>query len=105
MKNHPLLQFFRYEHLPPHLQAVSAPFCMLAEHLCATLDMNSESVTALRKLLESKDCAVRAIIFKQPVTQNSAPLTMVESTADATGHYEMPEKHDFLKVKTQYNDE
>lgn len=22
----PILQFFAYEHLPPHLQAVSAPF-------------------------------------------------------------------------------
>lgn len=59
-----LLQFFAYEHLPPHLQAVSKPFGDLARQIVDTLPQNPERTTALRKLLEAKDCAVRAILFK-----------------------------------------
>ncbi|PDT77145.1 hypothetical protein [Bradyrhizobium sp. C9] len=59
-----LLQFFAYEHLPPHLQSVSKPFGDMARKLAAELPANPESTTALRKLLEAKDCAVRAVLFK-----------------------------------------
>lgn len=60
----PLLQFFAYEHLPPYLQAISKPFADLAHSLVATLNRNPERTVALRKLLEAKDCAVRAVLFK-----------------------------------------
>lgn len=62
--NEPILQFFAYEHLPPHLQAVSAPFGELARNLVATLPRNPERTVALRKTLEAKDAAVRALLFK-----------------------------------------
>ena len=58
------MQFFQYGHLPPHLQAVSRPFPELAVDLINTLPANPESTVAMRKLLEAKDCAVRATIFK-----------------------------------------
>ena len=65
-----LLQFFEYSHLPEHLQAVSKPFGELAKHLDATLPSNAETTVALRKLLEAKDCAVRALLEKpQPTSQ------------------------------------
>lgn len=64
MENEPLLQFFAYSHLPEHLQEHSKPFGDLAEKLCETLPRNPERTTALRKLLEAKDCAVRARLFK-----------------------------------------
>jgi len=60
-----LMQFFAYGHLPPHLQEVSAPFRELAQTLEASLPNNPEKSTALRKLLEGKDAAVRAVIFKE----------------------------------------
>lgn len=63
MKN-TLMQFFEFGHLPQHLQAVSRPFCELALQINITLPDNPEKTTALRKLLESKDCAVRAILFR-----------------------------------------
>lgn len=69
-----LLQFFAYEHLPAHLQAVSKPFGDVARELAATLPANAESTTALRKLLEAKDCAVRAVLFK-PADQSAAPVS------------------------------
>lgn len=56
-----LLQFFSYKHLPPHLQAISAPFAELAEKI-AIGPMNAETTAAMRKLLEAKDCAVRAVV-------------------------------------------
>lgn len=59
-----LLQFFTYEHLPPHLQVISKPFGELAHKICEILPRNPERTTALRKLLEAKDCAVRAQLFK-----------------------------------------
>lgn len=59
-----LLQFFQYAHLPAHLQVVSKPFCDLAQELEKTLPSNAEKTTAFRKLLESKDCAVRAVLYK-----------------------------------------
>jgi hypothetical protein len=59
----PILQFFAYEHLPPHLQAVSLPFWQLA-YWTAAGPPNPERTVALRKLLEAKDAAVRAEIYK-----------------------------------------
>lgn len=58
-----ILQFFAYEHLPTHLQAVSAPFARMTEMIMA-LPRNPERTVALRKLLESKDAAVRAALAK-----------------------------------------
>jgi hypothetical protein len=59
----PMLQFFGYSHLPEPLQAVSRPFCELAHELTAGLPRNPERTAALRKLLEAKDCAVRARLY------------------------------------------
>lgn len=55
-----LLSFFRYDHLPPKLQGVSRPFAELAAATAESLPPCAETVAALRKLLEAKDCAVRA---------------------------------------------
>ncbi len=59
-----ILQFFAYEHLPPHLQAVSKPFGELAITVLMGLPRNPERTAALRKLLEAKDAAVRALVAK-----------------------------------------
>ena len=60
----PILQFFAYEHLPSHLKEVSQHFSDLAYLIVASLPRNPERITALRKLLEAKDCAVRARIYE-----------------------------------------
>ena len=64
--NEPILQFFAYDHLPPNLQDVSKFFHGLAHNLVKTLPRNPERTVALRKLLESKDAAVRAALYKDP---------------------------------------
>lgn len=61
--NEPILQFFAWSHLPAHLQAVSKPFGELAHQIVDVLPRNPERTVALRKLLESKDAAVRAALF------------------------------------------
>lgn len=58
----PLLKFFKFDHLPAHLQAVSGNFCDLAHTIVAIVPRNAERTVALRKLLEAKDCAVRALL-------------------------------------------
>lgn len=63
IKHDYLLQYFDYGHLKPELQEISKPFGELAQQLMA-LPANPERTMALRKLLEAKDCAVRAYLFK-----------------------------------------
>ena len=58
-------QSFAYGHLPAHLQAVSKPFGDLAMQIVETLPRNPERTVALRKLLEAKDAAVRALVAKE----------------------------------------
>jgi len=57
-----VMQFFAYEHLPPHLQEVSSAFARLAEQIVVLLPRNPERTVALRFLLLAKDAAVRARI-------------------------------------------
>jgi hypothetical protein len=61
-----MLQFFAYKHLPEDLQKISMPFGVLAEWIVANLPSNAERTAGLRKLLEAKDCIVRAKLYKEP---------------------------------------
>lgn len=61
-----IMQFFGYAHLRPEFQAVSKPFGELAQWVVDTLPQNPERTVALRRLLEAKDCAVRAYVYKEP---------------------------------------
>jgi len=54
-----IMKYFAFEHLPPHLQEVSRPLGQVAE-LMASLPDGAEKSAGLRKLLEAKDCFVRA---------------------------------------------
>jgi len=66
-KQEHISQFFAYAHLPAHLQAASKPFGDLAQNIIDTLPRNPERTVALRKLLEAKDAAVRALLAKEVV--------------------------------------
>lgn len=55
-----LLQFFAFAHLPEPLQDMSMHFADLATWIVTHLPRNAERTVVLRKLLEAKDCAVRA---------------------------------------------
>jgi hypothetical protein len=58
-----LLRFFEYDHLPGPLAEVSRPFAELARGVAENPALDGPEVTvALRKLLEAKDCAVRAAL-------------------------------------------
>lgn len=61
-KVNPIMKFFEYGHLPPHLQEVSKDICEVAKKMDATLPDNAETATGLRKLLEAKDCFVRSLV-------------------------------------------
>ena len=59
-----LMQFFEYAHLPAYLQQVAEPFAALARVVDGGLPDNPEKDACLRKMVEAKDCAVRARLFK-----------------------------------------
>jgi hypothetical protein len=56
-----VLKFFRFTHLPPPLRAMSEKFAELALAVVGA-SSNPETTVALRKLLESKDAAVRSLV-------------------------------------------
>lgn len=61
-----LLRYFEYAHLPERLQAVSKPCGDLASEMVAALPDGPELTAGLRKLLEAKDCFVRAALDTLP---------------------------------------
>lgn len=56
----PILKYFTYKHLKPEQQQLSRVFCEMAENLDRDLPDGPEKSAGLRKLLEAKDCFVRA---------------------------------------------
>jgi hypothetical protein len=66
-EQHELLQLFEYEHLPLTLQEISKPFCELAKKMASELPPSMQLDFGLEKLLEAKDCFVRAHLMKKKV--------------------------------------
>lgn len=62
MADYAILQHFTFKHLPADLVPISEPFCSLAYDMAERLPHNAETSTALRKLLEAKDAAVRSAV-------------------------------------------
>jgi len=60
-----ILQFFEYEHLPDGLRMPSTACRLVAHNMAANLPHNPELTAGLRKLLEAKDCFVRAMLAKK----------------------------------------
>lgn len=57
-----IMKYFGYSHLPPKLQPISAAMCGAAEAMDEALPDGAEKSAGLRKLLEAKDCFVRAAV-------------------------------------------
>lgn len=74
----PLLRYFTYAHLPQHLQPTSKIFADAAGALEDLLPAGPEKTTALRKLLESKDCAVRAMLDVEQPPRHGARLESLD---------------------------
>ncbi|MGE0334464.1 MAG: hypothetical protein AB7Q76_04175 [Gammaproteobacteria bacterium] len=55
-----MVKYFEYAHLPAHLQEISKPVGDLAKLMEETLPDGPEKSAGMRKLLEAKDCFVRA---------------------------------------------
>lgn len=91
----PMLQFFHYDHLPPHLKEVSRPFCDLAHQMVGKLPRNPERTVALRKLLEAKDAAVRSVIYIAP--DSGLGKDVQAPTAE---DYERTAKNPLLKARS-----
>ncbi len=66
-KRNPIMRFFSYQHLQKQpLRDISKACCDLAMEMERMLPDNAERSAGLRKLLEAKDCFVRAAIPENP---------------------------------------
>lgn len=87
--NDPILHFFHYVHLPPTLQETSRRFFELAFAIIRTIPRNAERSTALRKLLEAKDAAVRANLPAPKLSDpRPAPKPELDEPVEVGGHNE-----------------
>ena len=66
---HQSLKYFEFGNLPEHVQVVVKPIHALAVKLDKSLPNGSEKSAGLRKLLEAKDCIIRAAIDAQQSTE------------------------------------
>lgn len=57
-----IVKYFAWSHLPSRLQQISKPLGMLALDMVVALPDGPELTAGLRKLLEAKDCFVRAVL-------------------------------------------
>jgi hypothetical protein len=59
----PIMKYFKYDHLPEgHPRDTSSLLCRVAEQMEAQIADGPEKSAGLRKLLEAKDCFVRAAL-------------------------------------------
>lgn len=73
MRN-PIIRFFDYQHLSGDLREVSRYHHDLARQMDSMLPECAEKSAGLRKLLEAKDCAVRAML-PNPVESDTEGAT------------------------------
>ena len=74
-----MLEHFTFDHLPSSTQQVSSACTALARHMATHLDSDdpgagAEVTAGLRKLLEAKDCFVRArvLLDRRPRDEQAA---------------------------------
>lgn len=66
------MRFFEYEHLPTGMMRdTSTAFYELAHKLNEHIPNSAEKTAGMRKLLEAKDCMVRAVI---PAKSHDGPF-------------------------------
>jgi hypothetical protein len=83
------IKFFAFAHLPAHLQAVSKPIGELANLFEEQIPSGPEKSAGMRKLLEAKDCFVRAALeAPKPVTVETKTYT---DGTSATGTAPLPD--------------
>ena len=69
-----MLMWFDGGHLPDHLRDVSDAFATLALAMDEKLAEGAEKTAGLRKLLEAKDCFVRARIETHAQNERDEPI-------------------------------
>ncbi len=72
-------EYFNYKHLPADLQKVSAPIGHVAKAFELAMPESAEKSAGMRKLLEAKDCFVRAALNND--TANELHIVLANTIA------------------------
>jgi len=81
-----IMQHFSYDHLQGDLRNVSAAVCQLATAMDVRLPDCAEKSAGLRKLLEAKDCFVRAAIEDKNSAKRREQVTIHNHGAAQHSH-------------------
>lgn len=73
-KPKPIMQFFMDDHLPKDMRRITGAVRKLAMDMMSQLPDSEETDAGMRKLLEAKDCFIRAKYGEQMTEQTSAKL-------------------------------
>jgi|WetSurMetagenome_2_1015567.scaffolds.fasta_scaffold1059188_1 hypothetical protein len=79
------MKFFEYGHLPENLQEISKPIGVLAGQLDNQLSDCTEKDIGMRKLLEAKDCFVRAKLDENGTKTSTDNPESKKPTIDSRG--------------------
>jgi hypothetical protein len=60
-----ITRFFEYDHLPEPLKSVASECSLLKTKILNEIEDDPELTAGLRKLLEAKDCFVRAAVAQE----------------------------------------
>ena len=79
------MDYFNYQHLPAHLQGVSKAFHDVAHQMLKDVPPGPQFDQGMQRLLEAKDCMVRARIPDTPKvyvhTQPGCPFQFCDQAA------------------------
>jgi hypothetical protein len=59
-RRHAMLRWFAYKHLPEEMHRIATTFDAMAQWMVEVIPASDEATVAMRKLLESRDAAIRA---------------------------------------------
>lgn len=94
------LQYFEYEHLPEGpLRSTSRRIHGLAHFLAGDLPDGPEKSAGLRKLLEAKDCFVRAAMSMPP----ASPVDVAAARHCHCGAVALPDGHAVLSIGSDHH--
>lgn len=69
------INYFEFEHLPEPLREVAEPISELAHMMLDNIVYSEQLEIGLQKLLEAKDCFVRARLYELNEARNEPPGT------------------------------
>ena len=106
VQQHQMMKYFKFDHLPKHMQKFSQPFHDVARFMDDHLLDSAEKSAGMRKLLEAKDCFVRASMDGGTREEGVRPVTagLTQYKSHKVVHAELMDIHMYRAMCTTEGD-